>query len=288
MTELSSLQEKAKLYRQQACHLQPAQWLHDEKQAVHFVNERGFVFFWPIKNLNMPSLWTATVGDRPVPNNHDDPGHITWRWKDDLLDKRVWYYAKLIRKKATILSYDLAPYFYTLTPNYGDYQNDYLLQYKNGMMEAEAKNIYEALLKKGPLHTLDLRREARLTATDKKYRFNKALADLQAEMKILPIGIATAGRWGYAMVYDIVARYHPEIEEKARFLTETEAQRKIVLTYLRSVGIARSKDIARLFGWKNAYVLQAAEKLQAEDHIQLRTYEEKETYFVLTSLFKLQ
>ncbi len=46
-------------------------------QAIKFVQERGFVFFWPIKGVEFPSLWTAVAGNRPVSNEHDDPGHVT-------------------------------------------------------------------------------------------------------------------------------------------------------------------------------------------------------------------
>ena len=49
----------------------------------------------------MPSLWTAVAGDRPVADAHDDPGHITWGWKDRSLDKKIWYYGKILRRKAT-------------------------------------------------------------------------------------------------------------------------------------------------------------------------------------------
>ncbi len=52
------------------------------EEAVEFVNQRGFVFFWPIKDITLPSLWAAVAGDRPVAEAHDDPGHVTWGWKD--------------------------------------------------------------------------------------------------------------------------------------------------------------------------------------------------------------
>jgi len=269
MIDKRTLQLAIQKYRTRTYHLERKHWLQDEKDAIRFVEERGFVFFWPIKDYDLPSLWHATVGDRPVPNTHDDPGHITWRWKDDLLDKHVWYYAKLLRKKSTIISFELVPYFYTLSPNFGDYENDYLVQYKNGLMSVEAKNVYEALLKNGALHTLDLHKEAHMTSTDKKYRFDKALNDLQTEMKIIPVGIAQAGRWGYAMIYDIAARVYPQIVDQARYLTEAKAQEAILRCYLRSVGAADIKKISALFGWKRDYVLQACVNLSRLGEIEL-------------------
>ena len=42
-------------------------------------------------------------------------------------------------------------------------------------MTAEAKTIYEALLKHGPLDTIRLRREARMSAESAKSRFERGL-----------------------------------------------------------------------------------------------------------------
>jgi len=61
-------------------HLTSATRLSNPEQARQFVNERGFVYFWPIKGILLPTLWAATAGDRPVPNEHDDPGMVTWGW----------------------------------------------------------------------------------------------------------------------------------------------------------------------------------------------------------------
>ncbi|MBI5054888.1 MAG: hypothetical protein HZB52_16705, partial [Chloroflexi bacterium] len=107
-------------YRAQTFHLQKTKKLKTVDDAIQFVNERGFVYFWPIKGITMPSLWAGVAGDRPVADKHDDPGHVTWRWKDSMLGQRKWYYAKILRKKATMISLKVAPYFYALTENFGD------------------------------------------------------------------------------------------------------------------------------------------------------------------------
>ena len=193
-------------------------------QALDFVNERGFIYFWPIKGIDFPSLWTAVAGDRPVPNQHDDPGHVTWGWKDGALDKRIWYYAKVLRRKATMISLEIAPYFYALTENYGDYKEDYLIPYEDGRLPQGAKQVYEAILDNGPLNTIDLRRMARMSNA-KDSEFNKALEVLQADFKILPIGVAKAGAWNYAFIYEIAARYWPDLPEQARTLAKPKRGR---------------------------------------------------------------
>ena len=232
-------------------------------QAVKFVQERGFVFFWPIKGIEFPSLWTAVAGDRPVANEHDDPGHVTWGWKDQMLGKRKWYYAKMLRKKATLISLEVAPYFYALTENYGDPEQDYLIQYEAGRLKQENKLVYEALLSNGPMDTVALRRKVGLTSKGSKYRFERALLELQADMKILPTGVAEAGAWNYAFIYDIVPRHFPDLPDQARQIKESQARLELARLYFRSVGAASAKELGKVFGWRKAQlgaVIQQAEQ----------------------------
>lgn len=240
--------EKLNQYRTRTFRLSHADRLTTPVQALDFVNERGFVFFWPIKGILLPSLWVATAGDRPVPDNHDDPGNITWDWKDGSLGKKIWYYGKILRRKATFISLQVAPYFYALSENYGSPEEDYLLAYEEGRLTQAAKQIYETLLDKGSLDTLSLRKEARLLNA-KESVFNRALEDLQKDFKILPAGIAEVGAWRYAFRYEITARHLPDLPEQARSIGEAQARCKLVELYFASVGAAQIRDIARLFGW---------------------------------------
>ena len=227
------------------------------EQAIDFVLERGFVYFWPIKNIEFPSLWTAVAGDRPVANEHDDPGHVTWGWKDRMLGQRKWYYAKLLRRKATLISLEIAPYFYALTENYGDPEEDYLIQYEAGRMKQENKLVYEALLRKGPMDTVTLRRKVGLTSKDSKYRFERALAELQSDMKILPTGVAEAGAWNYAFIYDVVPRHLPDLLDQAQEISDSEARLKLTELYFRSVGAASVRELGKLFGWPKVKLSKA-------------------------------
>jgi hypothetical protein len=236
--------------------------------AIEFVNRRGFVFFWPIKDVVLPSLWVANAGDRPVPGEHDDPGHVTWNWKDSMLGKRRWYYGRILRKRNTIISLESAPYFYALTENYGNYEEDYLIQYEQGQMTLEARLVYEALLKEGPLDTITLRKSAHLTGAQSDSPFNKALNDLMVDFKVLPIGVSDAGAWHYAHVYEIVARHLPDLVEKARFIQEPAARKHLAWQYFTSVGAARVNDLARLFGWTPEAVEKTIKQLELEGLVQ--------------------
>jgi hypothetical protein len=257
-----------KEYRTHTFGYHPKDRVKTKDEAIQFVNKRGYIYFWPITGITLPSLWGAVSGDRPVPNEHDDPGHISWDWKDSLIGKHVWFYGKILRKKATIISMEIAPYFYALTENYGSPEEDYLTIYEQGRMTQEAKVVYEALLENSPLDTIKLRKAAHLTSHESESRFNRALADLQADFKIMPVGVVDAGSWHYSFAYDIVARYEPSLLEKARYLGEVDARQKIVELYIRSVAAAQYRDLVKLFGWKPPDLTLAIQYLEQNGVIQ--------------------
>jgi uncharacterized protein YcaQ len=183
-----------------------------------------------------------------VAEAHDDPGHVTWGWKDDALPKRIWYYAKVLRRKATVISLETAPFFYALSQNFGSLEEDHLIAYEQGQLTLAARNIYDALLTAGPLDSIALRKAARLAGA-RESEWNRALEDLQMDFKILPVAVAEAGSWRYAFVYDIAARHYPELPKKARKITESEARQALLGLYLESEGICRRRDLLKLFGW---------------------------------------
>jgi hypothetical protein len=184
-----------------------------------------------------------------VPNNHDDPAHVTWGWKDDLLGKKVWFYAKVLRQKSTIVSLDLIPNFYALSPNFGDPEEDYMISYEEGVLSSEEKLVYEALLNNGAMDTLSLRKAANLSSSENTSRFNRALLLLQRDLRILPVGISESGAWHYAFIFDAVHRHFPDLKNQAHGISESEAHQKIIRSYFHSVGAGTKSDIKRLFQW---------------------------------------
>ncbi|MEW6240652.1 MAG: crosslink repair DNA glycosylase YcaQ family protein [Chloroflexota bacterium] len=258
--------KRLKAHRARTFNLPPSKPLSSSARALAFVNARGFVYFWPIKDVDLPSLWTAVAGDRPVADAHDDPGHVTWRWKDNALDKKIWYYGKILRRKATMISLEAAPYFYALSENYGSPEEDYLIAYQEGRLSQAAKQIYETLLDNGALNTLDLRRAAKL-ANAKESEFNKALEQLQADFKILPVGVAEAGAWRYSHIYEIVSRHFPDLAEAARKIGEAEARQKLTELYFESVGAAQLRDVTKLFGWPKGIVERTVNRLARQEEL---------------------
>lgn len=253
-----------RVYRRRIYRHLPANRVGSLEEAVDFVNLRGFIFFWPIQGVDLPSLWQAVAGDRPVASEHNDPGHRTWAWKDTLLGTQQVYYAKVLRRRATLISMQIAPYFYALSENYGSPEEDYLVQYESGRMRQSTKLVYEAILEAGPIDTVALRRAVHMTSKESNYRFGRALEELQRDFKILPVGIAEAGAWNYAYLYDLVPRFLPELPERARPIGEREARMELIRRYLESVGAAPVSQIKKVFQWEARWLRDALERMAEE------------------------
>jgi len=258
--------KRLQTHRARTFNLPPSKPLSSPAQALRFVTSRGFAYFWPINGIDLPSLWTAVAGDRPVADQHDDPGHVTWGWKDGALDKKMWYYGKILRRKATMISLEVAPYFYALSENYGSPEEDYLIAYQEGRLTQAAKQIYETILDSGALNTIDLRRLAKL-ANAKESEFNKALEQLQHDFKILPVGVSEAGAWHYSHIYEIVTRHFPDLPEQARSISESQARTKLLGLYFASVGAAQLRDVTKLFGWTKDLAERTVKKLVEQETI---------------------
>lgn len=247
---MGQLPAQIEAYRAHTFRLTEERRLRGKEEAVAFVEERGFVSFWPIKGMLLPSLWAAVAGNRPVADAHDDPGHVTWGWKDELLDKKQWYYAKILRGKATMLSLNVAPYFYALSENYGEPEEDYLQIYEDGLMTREAKVVYETLLQCGPMDTVNLRRKIQMTSRKSDSPFSRALTSLQRDFRILPVGVSQSGGWRYSFIYDAVHRHYPDLPQKARPIGRSEAREQLVLHYLAGVGAASGAEVRKVFQWR--------------------------------------
>ena len=114
--------------------------------------------------------------------------------------------------------------------------------------------IYEALLKEGALDRISLRKAARLTSSSAERLFNKALDDLQIELKVLPIGVAEVGAWKYSFIYELTHRQFPWLLKKAQPINESLAYRTLAGLYFAALGVAQSKDLVRLFHWPHSEI----------------------------------
>jgi hypothetical protein len=244
--------------------------VHNESQALEFLNDVGLCLLFSAKDVELPTLWGAICGDdRPLPGtNRDHNLGLAWDWKDRLPVAGKVLYGKFLRKKPVFVSLELAPYFYALSPNYGNPAQDYLEDYGDGRLSVEAKQVYEVLLDQGALPTSRLRREAGLAGKANAGRFDRALAELQMDFRIAKVSISDANRWGYCYVYDLLPRHFAQIVEASRHIGGSEARAQILLRYLRAVVAATPQQIIRLFDWQPGDVERLVARLSAEGLLQ--------------------
>ena len=241
----------------------------DEAEALGFLNDVGLCLLFSDRAIELPTLWAAICGyERPVPVAHNDYElGLAWNWKDSLPVAGKVLYGKFLRKKPVFISLDLAPYFYALSPNYGDPATDYMEDYRDGRLPVESKQVYETLLAQGALPTSRLRLEAGLGGKNNAARFDRALADLQMDLRIVKVAISEANRWGYCYVYDLFPHHFPGIVEAARGIGGWQARETIVLRYLQTVVAATPQQVSQLFGWQPGDVDRLAGRLAAEGRL---------------------
>jgi len=238
-------------WRRERYRCTPERRVRTEAEACAFINEVGLAYLFGQAGTEMPTLWWAVSGARcPMPRDHDDPdiGRV-WTWKDTLPGRKAVYYGKLLRSRPTLLSLELLPDAYALSPNYGD-PLDYVEQYEAGLLSVGARNIYEVLLKEGAMPTSHLRVKAGLAGGGAIARqFDAAIAELESQLKIAKVGVADSGRWHYAYVYDLFVRRYPEVPEQARQISTDQAMDVLLLRYLENVLVQNEGACQRLFGW---------------------------------------
>lgn len=256
-------------YRRKSFRLSLNQRLHTLDNAIEFINERGILAFWPLKDVPMPSLWTAAAGDRPVADEHDDPGHVTWGWKDDLLGRKSCFYARILCRRNFFVSLDILPNLYALSHNFGDPSEDHHILYQSGELPHSAFKIYDTLLNSGAMDTLSLKRAAHLSGKEGEQQFNQAIDLLQMDFKIMPVGISDSGGWRYSFIYDLVPRQFKDLIDKSRFINEQTARKTLVLNYLTSVGMAGDNNIRKLFKWTQNELQPILEQLVFSSQIKL-------------------
>jgi hypothetical protein len=256
---------RAERYRQR-----PDLKVRTRDQALSFLNDVGLCLLFSARDIELPSLWGALCGgDVPVPDHHDSPElGLAWEWKDSLPIQGKVLYGKFLRKKPVFVSLDLAPYFYALSPNYDDPTQDYLLDYEDGRLSVEAKQVYEVLLDQGAQPTSRLRDEASLGGKANATRFDRGLAELQMDWRIVKVAISDTNRWGYCYVYDLLPRHFPAVVEASRQLSGRQARETILLRYLRTVIAATPHQIGSLFGWEPGDVERLITRLAGEGRLQ--------------------
>jgi len=216
-----------------------------ESEALCFIRELGFALLMPIAGADMPSIHTAVQEE-----------WSWWDWKQTLPERKACYYAKVLRRRGTFISWDWFPCFYVA---YAD-PRSYEQQYREGLLDRDEKRILDLLSDMGPLMTRDIRLAFGPRSKENTRRVKAILVELQTRFLITAAGGETTG-WSHHR-WDLVQRWvNPRVFAETTQLSPDKARVEILDQFIQIVYAATPADIGYLFGWSKDSIASAVSEL---------------------------
>ncbi len=206
-------------------------------EAERFIEQVGFAACLIDSRRPGPSLYVAVCGRRdavmPRHVQKDEEASLTWRLKDEILQRGNIYYAKLSRGKATFLAPRMVPYFYAV---WGMRRSE-----EKRRLSRPAQAIVRILRREWEMSTADLREDSGVK--DRK-AFTKAMDELQAAMIVVPSAVFYQPKFTYIWTL-AVGRFH---EVLRRRVSRETALREIARCFLNGAGMTIPGELARVTG----------------------------------------
>lgn len=219
-------------------------------RAVRFVNEVGLASLFATQGLNLPCLWVAVCGRRdpqfPQHSHHDPEVGLAWNLKDQLPAEGKLFYAKLVRGKPTFVAWNLFADMYRL---FGP-QRDHLAEYRDGLLSPAAKAIVEALHRKRPQETFELKLATNLARPSQRQIFDRAMAEVQQK---LYVAMREARYDPFTYLWDLVEARFPNLVAAARDRTPEHAAKAVAERYLGAVVYASRMQLLSVVGGRAAF-----------------------------------
>ena len=224
-------------HRDEHWHREGARQIETPLAAEIFVEQVGFTACLTDSRRPGPSLYVAVCGrrDAVVPRHvqKDPEASLTWRLKDELVERGKVYYAKLARGRGTFLAPRMILYFHAV---WGVRTSKETQQ-----LSKNARAVLRVLRNEWELATADLRDESGVT--DRR-AFTRAVDELQAAMIVVPSQVVYQPRFTYIWTLGI-GRFPKPL---ARRVTRDTAVREIARCFLAGAGMTMRGELARVTG----------------------------------------
>ena len=222
--------------------------------AAEFLSHVGFCMLFPVKGVELPSLYYAAARRKPV--TWDRYALLIWDWKDELPRRRRGFYSKYLKGRGTFISPGLLPHFIAAEESAAA-PKDFERFYAGGRITHDAKVIWEALATHGPMATLELRNACKMDSKQGNTRFKKAMLELQRALLVVHFGSEQETAAWASGRFELTARAFPRQASEARRITPNEGRAAMAAKYLEICPGAKPMQVARLFGWSKADTLAA-------------------------------
>ena len=210
--------------------------------------------------MPLPSLYFAVARRQPV--TWDSDTEKIWRWKDEFGLKRRAFYAKYFKSRGTFISLGLLPHFLAMRESAAG-PGDHERFYAAGRITHDARTIWAALERHGPLATLELRHACKLESKAGNPRFKRALLELQCLLLVVHFGAQQETSAWPSGRFELTSRAFPRQVSLARRLAPETARAALAAKYLEWHPGTEPLLLARLFGWPKAEAVAALKSSQA-------------------------
>ena len=224
-------------------------------EAERFIEEVGFAAGFVDSRRPGPSLYVAVCGrrDAVLPRNvqKDPETSLTWRLKDELIERGRVYYAKLARGKPMFLAPRMVPYFRAV---WGMPRAD-----EKRRLSRPARAIVKVLRREWEMATSDLREEAGLKD---RAACTRALDELQAAMIVIPSAAVYLPKFTY--IWTLGVDRFPI--EGIRRMRRDVAVKEIARCFLDGAAMTIPGELARVTGLARPEAGQGNRALVAEGY----------------------
>jgi len=212
---------------------------------------------FPVKNIPLPSLYCAVTRRNPhIEFKWDRYSEMLWKWKSSIPKRKRAFYGKYFRGRGTFISLKQLPYFLA-TQETAIERDDNGKFYSAGRITENARAIWEALARHGPLATLELRNVAKMDSKAGNIRFKRAMAELQCMLIVVHFGTEQETAAWASGKFELVCRAFPKETAAARAIAPEAARRELAAKFLALCPASPPKDVARLFGWTKPETMAA-------------------------------
>jgi hypothetical protein len=223
-------------------------------EAISFIDSVGFCMLFPVKNVQLPSLYYAMARRQPI--TWDKYSQKLWKWKNELPKKRRAFYAKYFKGRGTFLSLNLLPHLLAMHGTAVDPEQAEAI-YAAGRISHDAFLIWKALAEHGPLATLELRHACKMGTQAGNKRFKKAILELQGLLIVTHSGAEQETDAWASNRFDLVSRAFPQQFRAAAGISPDDARKVLATKYRTLHSGAPPILVARLFGWTKAQAVSA-------------------------------
>jgi hypothetical protein len=229
--------EEVEDYRDQRWCREATRQVGTAYDAEAFVNDVGFAAGFTDSRRPGPSLYVAVCGrrDAVLPRNvqKDPETSLTWKLKDEIIERGKVYYARLVRGKTMFLAPRMIPYFHAV---WGMRRAD-----EKRRLGKHARAIVNVLRREWEMATSDLREES---GVKDRATFIKALDELQAAMIVVPSAAVYLPKFTY--IWTLAIDRFPD--ELARRVNREIALKEIARCFLAGAGMTVPGELARVTG----------------------------------------